>query len=68
MTDVENDMTAAITTLQKLRSDYQEALRKLEAVPARAVDSDGIQKTYRESELVFRRLILDLSQRQSHPG
>ena len=68
MTDVENDMTAAIATLQKLRSDYQEALKKLEALPARAVDLGGLQKTYRESELVLKRLILDLSQRQSHPG
>ena len=68
MTNVENDVTAVIAALQKLRSDYQEALKRLDALPARGVDLDGIRKTYRESELVLEKLTLDLSQRQSYPG
>ena len=63
----EDDVTAAIAALQKFRSDCEEALRTLEALPpkARGLDLEDLRKSFRESERALERLTLDLSQRKA---
>jgi len=61
------DVSTAITALKKFRSDFQEALKKLEELSPemRKLDLDELRKMYRDSDRIFERLILDLSKRQS---
>jgi len=61
------DDSTAITALKKFRSDFQEALKKLEELSpeVRKLDLDELRKMYRDSDRIFERLILDLSKRQS---